>query len=348
MSKFGGGLVVIAGPRFGPSQLADTALADMLPVVVDNETRIQDQREFRLQLTPAAEQVDFMQLGNDDAENRKAWDDLGPLPWYQPVSRPHPLATVLAQHPTDTCVDGKTPQPIVAIRRYGKGEVVYLGFNESWRLRRRYGELYYRQFWGQMIHRLGLSHALGSQKRFVVRTDRQQYQTDDKVTLTAEAYDANFEPLSEEKLSDRKLVGELILPEHSGEVSEPVPLAVPQLREGVFEARIPVALGGEYRVRLKDPITGEFSEVSFQVASLSAERRSAVRNVALQNAISAETDGKAYDLTTAGSLADDIRVNPRSETSIRVFPLWDTWLVFGLAVTLMLGEWLTRKLINLP
>jgi hypothetical protein len=348
VSKFGGGLVVIAGPRFGPGQLADTALADMLPVVVDGDTRIQDQREFRLQLTPAAEQVDFMSLGAGDAENRKAWDDVGPLPWYQPVSRPHPLATVLAQHPTDTCVDGKTPQPLIAIRRYGKGEVIYLGFNETWRLRRRYGELYYRQLWGQMIHRLGLSHALGSQKRFVVRTDRQQYQTDDKVTLTAEAYDANFEPLSDEKLADRKLIGELLLPERAGEGAEPVPISVPQLREGVFETRIPVALGGDYRIRLKDPITGEFSEVNFQVASLSAERRSAVRNVALQNAISTETDGKAYDLTTVGSLADDIRVNPRSETSIRVFPLWDTWLVFGVVVTLMLGEWFARKLINLP
>ncbi len=348
VSKFGGGLVVIAGPRFGPGQLSDTALADMLPVVVDGDTRIQDQREFRLQLTPAAEQIDFMQLGADDAENRKAWDDLGPLPWYQPVSRPHPLATILAQHPTETCVDGKTPQPLIAIRRYGKGEVIYLGFNETWRLRRRYGELYYRQLWGQMIHRLGLSHALGSQKRFVVRTDRQQYQTDDKVTLTAEAYDANFEPLSDEKLADRKLIGEMLLPERAGEGAEPVPITVPQLREGVFETRIPVAAGGDYRIRLKDPVTGEFSEVNFQVASLSAERRSAVRNVALQNSISAETDGKAYDLTTVGSLADDIRVNPRSETSIRVFPLWDTWLVFGLAVTLMLGEWFARKLINLP
>ncbi len=349
VGKFGGGLVVIAGPRFGPGQLADTALADMLPVVVDGETRIQDQREFRLQLTPAAEQVDFMQLGGgDDAENAKAWDDLGPLPWYQPVSRPHPLATVLAQHPTETCVDGKTPQPLIAIRRYGKGEVIYLGFNETWRLRRRYGELYYRQLWGQMIHRLGLSHALGSQKRFVVRTDRQQYQSDDKVTLTAEAYDANFEPLSDEKLADRKLVGELLLPERAGEGAEPVPIAVPQLREGVFETRIPVALGGDYRIRLKDPVTGEFSEVNFQVASLSAERRSAVRNVALQNAIAAETEGRSYDLTTVDSLADDIRTNSRSETSIRVLPLWDTWLVFSVVVTLMMSEWFARKLINLP
>jgi hypothetical protein len=208
VSKFGGGLVVIGGPRYGPGQLASTPLADMLPVVVESGAKLQDQREFVLQMTPAAAQFDFMQLGKDAAENRKAWENLGPLPWYQPVSRLHPLGTALAVHPRDTCSDGKTPQPLIAIRRYGRGEVVYLGFDETWRLRRKYGELYYRQFWGQMIHRLGLSHTLGSQKRFVVRTDRSQYQVDDKVVLTVEAYDANFEPLGSDKSPDHKLTGE--------------------------------------------------------------------------------------------------------------------------------------------
>lgn len=348
VSTFGGGLVVIAGPRFGPGQLAATSLADMLPVVVDPDGRIQDQREFQLQLSPAAEQTDFMQLGSNPEDNQKGWDNLGKLPWYQPVARLHPLGTSLAEHPSDTCVDGKTPQPLVAVRRYGRGEVVYLGFNETWRMRRKYGELYYRQFWGQMIHRLGLSHALGSQKRFVVRTDRQQYQADDKVTLTAEAYDENFEPLAEDKLPEHKLTGEILAAPAAGEVSQPQPISLPQLREGVFEARIPVFNGGEHRVRVKDPITGEHTEVTFQVTSLSAERRSALRNVALQEEIANVTGGKSYDLTTAQRLVDDIRTDAISETTIKVFPLWSTWLAFALVTALMLGEWFLRKLINLP
>ncbi|HEV3022778.1 MAG TPA: hypothetical protein VGX76_09925, partial [Pirellulales bacterium] len=40
VGKFGGGLVVIAGPRFGPGQLADTPLAELLPVVVDPAGRV--------------------------------------------------------------------------------------------------------------------------------------------------------------------------------------------------------------------------------------------------------------------------------------------------------------------
>lgn len=349
VSKFGGGLVVLGGPRFGPGQLANTPLADMLPVIVDAGARPRDERGFALKLTPEAAGVDFMQLGASESESVKAWHNLGELPWYQPVSRLHPLATALAVHPTDTCVDGKTHQPIIAIRRYGKGEVVYLGFDETWRLRRKYGEQYYRQFWGQMIHRLGLSHALGSQKRFVVRTDRQQYQPDDKVLLTVEAYDANFEPLTDEHLPQKKLAAELTLPGKASDGGKIVQaLSIPQFREGVFETRIPVLQGGEHRVSVTDPITSEQAEVYFQVTNVSVERRSAVRNASLQRELAASTGGQSYDLTNVASFLNDFHPPQKSETSIKVFALWNTWLCFALVLLLLFGEWLVRKLVSLP
>lgn len=353
VSKFGGGLVIIAGPRFGPSQLARTPLADLLPVVVDSTARLRDDREFSLRLTPEAATVDFMQLGTGtdrqpDAENVRAWNNLGKLPWYQPVSRLHPLATALAVHPGDKTVDGKTPQPLIAIRRYGRGEVVYLGFDETWRLRRRYGELYYRQFWGQMIHRLGLSHALGSQKRFVVRTDRQQYQTDDTVLATVEAYDANFEPLSAADLPQKHLVAELHLPGQSGDNGERrQSLSIPLVRDGVFEVRISAISSGEHRLSVTDPITSERTDVHFQVTNVSLERRTAVRNVALQREIALATGGQAYDLETFGRFVDDFQPPRKSESSVIVRPLWHTWLCFAVVVSLMLIEWLVRKLLNL-
>lgn len=348
VGKFGGGLVIVSGPRFGPGQLSTTPLAEMLPVTVAADSRRQDRSEFTLRRTAAADQFDFMQLGNDEAENQKVWNNLGPLPWYQPVTGLHPLANVLAEHPTDRCTDGKTPQPLVAVRRYGRGEVVYLGFDETWRLRRRYGEKYYRQFWGQMIHRLGLSHALGAQKRFVVRTDRRQYQVDDEVTLTVEAYDSNFEPLADDKLTDHKLTGEIHLPVRAGEKAEPQRITLGQLREGVFEVRLPASQSGEYTVRVKDPVTGEMADASFQVTNLSLERRSAARNVALQTGIAQVTGGGAYDLETADRLPDEIHALAVAETSIKVLSLWDTWLGFALVVGLLIGEWLFRKRIHLP
>jgi len=378
VSRFGGGLVVIAGPRFGPSALAETPLADMLPVILDPEARPRDQAEFTLKLAPAAFQYDFMRLGEgeDDDENRRAWANLGRLPWYYPVKRLEPGgSTLLAGHPTDKCSDGVTPQPLIAIRKYGRGEVVYIGFNEMWRLRRKHGEKYYRAFWGQMIHRLGLSHALGSQKRFVVHTDRQRYQSDDKVVISVEAYNEDFEPLTDDMLakrgdvgaagagegagegvvptsgggSRRTLAARLIRPGGAGSlVGEEMRIRIPMLRPGLFEIRLPVFATGDYSLIVTDPITGkEVDPIHFQVATVSAERRSALRNYSIQQNLALETGGKTYELDQVDQFLTDFDPPRLTESSIQVVPLWSTPLCFLVFLTLAMSEWFLRKLVNL-
>ncbi|MBW3540310.1 MAG: hypothetical protein KY476_08570 [Planctomycetes bacterium] len=351
VGEFGGGLVVIAGPRFGPGQLAATPLADMLPVRVDSDARIRDEREFRLELTAfgrSGGQFDFMQLGTSPEDALEGWNNLGRLPWYQPVKAVEPgVTTVLAEHPTDVTSDGRTKQPLIAIRKYGKGEVVYIAFDELWRLRRAHGEKYYRAFWGPLIKRLGLSHALGSQKRFVVRTDRKEYRADDKVLLSVEAYDEDFEKLTETDVDGKSIEATVIRPRRSVEGHTETTLAVSQLKPGVFETRIPVFEPGEYRVRVTDPVTKDTSEVHFQVASVSAERRSAVRNVALEESLAAETGGRTYSLETVSKLPEDFSPPRLVERSTDIFPIWSTWPFFVVVIGLMLGEWFWRKMVNL-
>jgi hypothetical protein len=348
VGDLGGGLVVITGPRFGPKEMHQTPLADLLPVIIDPQAEVRSAPqypEFRLRLTPHAARYPFMQLGQDEAESQKAWDNLGKLPWYQPVAAMHDQAYILAEHPTDKLRDGKTPQPLISVRQFGKGQVVFLSFNETWRLRRKYGEKYYRQFWSQLIYNLGMSHALGHDKRFVVRLDQDQYRVEDKVTVTVEAYDVNFEPLDEENVPERTLEAELVIPGPGG--GEVRTFRIPMLRKGVFEARIPVLAPGEYALRVKDPVTGTYDPASFEVTSLSAERRRAVRDEKLQNQIAEKSGGKAYDLTNVHNLVNDLRVEPKVEKLTRNQPLWTTPLWFTMIVVLMLGEWLYRKLIRL-
>ncbi len=353
VTQFGGGLVIISGPRFGPGQLAETALADILPVVVDPAARLRDESPFQMQLTLEALKYRFMQLGESDESgdaSRRAWDNMGPLPWYQPVKWKHPLATVLAEHPTDLTTDGRAHQPLIAVREFPSGgKVVYLGFDETWRLRRRFGELYYRQFWGQMIQHIGLSNHIGLEKRFVVATDKLQYQPDDRVRLTVTAYDANFEPLTAEKLPQHQLTAELLSPTRAdGIATESQTLSIASKSDGVFEIEFPVLISGGYRIRVNDPITNAPKELTFRVVNLSPERQTAVRNTQLQEQIAAESNGRSYDLETVYRLPDEINLRPIQETSTKVFAVWNTWLCFALGVVLMLGEWLGRKLNNMP
>jgi len=300
--------------------------------------------EFALQLTPEADLHEFMKLGRNAAENREAWAAFDKMQWYRPVVRPHPLATVLAVHPKDRCVDGRTPQPLIAIRRYGKGQVVYFAFNEMWRLRKMHGEKYYGQFWGQLIYRLGLGRALGSQKRIRLQTDRHVYQAGQKVRITVEAYTRSYEPLGVEALS-----GRLIAVEGPGAAKDrQTRFTVPLARgEVIFETSLPVFSTGLHRLLIEDPVTGNEMEAAFKVAAASAERRSTVRNVALQRAMAERTGGRAYELDQIGRLLDDIKPRNIVQYTRRQIPLWNTWLVLILVLTLMVGEWTIRKLLNL-
>jgi hypothetical protein len=349
VGNLGGGLVILAGPRFGVRELYRSPLAEMLPIIIDPQAQLRgapEQPEFRPELTASAPRYAFMQLDLDPAENTRAWENLGKLSWYQPIAMVHPQADVLAQHPTDRCTDGKTPQPLIAVRKYGKGEVVYLAFNEMWRLRRQFGEKYYRQFWSQLIYRLGMSHALGPDKRFVVRVDQPQYRVGDKAVLSIEAYDENYEPLGEGNSGSRGITAEMTFPAANGASTRS--LSVPLLRAGQFEATLPLEVAGSYSIRVTDPVTSRNTELRFEVTSVSAERQRAVRDEQLQTALAESTGGRSYDLTNVHRLPSELELKPQEQRSTRHVTLWTTPLWFGLIVFLMLGEWLVRKWIWLP
>lgn len=344
VNEMGGGLVFCVGPRFGPGQWNDTQLARLLPVEVPPLTRIRE-TNFVPRLTPESALFDFMRLGENEAETRMAWDNIGKLSWYYPVQRVRPLATVLASHPYDTCPDGKTRQPLIAVQKVGRGEVVYVGVNEMWRLRRKYGEKYYRQFWGQMIHRLAIQHALGADKRFVVRSDHREYRSGDEAVLTVEAYDADFRPLNAAQLPTPQLAGMLLVPtESQPEMRE---IRFSETRPGWFESRLKLYNPGEYRLVVEDPLTKQRVETSFLVFNQSVEFQQITRNVERQRLLAQLTGGKSYELSEWDSLLKDLPREAQMETEVRELEIWNTWPFFLFVVGLLLCEWFARKWLNL-
>ena len=341
VERFGGGLVIIAGPRFSIGALQGTQLADMLPVVVDRSMRPKPSK-FQLSFTPQADNNPFVNLGDDPSQNDLAWSNMGNIPWYQPVLRAHPLATVLATHPTDKTVENTDLQPIIATRRYGKGEVIYIGFNETWRLRRKYGERFYRQFWGQMIYRLGLGRALGQQKRFAPSTDLTTYQTGERVTVTVEAYNRNYEHLDVTSLQARLLRQTAAGSQHIDDIQ--IPLA----RDNVFfEASIPPLEAGLYRLLIMDPETNEEFELGFEITTASRERLDVVRNTSLQKQLGDISGGQACELYELPEILNQLEAQDIKQYTERQLPLWNTWLILVLVLIIMHTEWLARKLSNL-
>jgi len=344
VNEMGGGLVFCVGPRFGPGQWNDTRLARLLPVEVLPLTRIRE-TTFVPRLTPEAALFDFMRLGENEDENRMAWENIGKLSWYYPVQRVRPLATVLASHPYDTCPDGKTRQPLIAVQKVGRGEVVYVGTNEMWRLRRKYGEKYYRQFWGQMIHRLAIQHALGVEKRFVVRSDHREYRSGDEAVFTVEAYDADFRPLNAAQLPTPQLVGTLLVPTEAQPQMREIRFS--ETRSGWFESRLKLYNPGEYRLVVEDPLTKQRVETSFLVSNQSVEFQQITRNLERQRLLAQLTGGKSYELSEWDRLLNDLPREAQIETEVRELEIWNTWPFFLFVVGLLLSEWFARKWLNL-
>src|SRR5690606_12086093 len=125
-------------------------------------------------------------------------------------------------------------------------------------------------------------------------------------------------------------------------------ITVPMARAGVFETRLPIYEPGDYRIRVVDPITQETHEARFSIADLSAERRVATRDASLQKAIAATTPGgRACEFDEMSGLLQDFDPPRRKMTTTDVVSLWDTWLVFGFVIGLLLTEWIVRKAVHL-
>lgn len=342
--EFGGGLIVVAGPRFGLAGLSGTTLGRMLPVTVNRDTSPAG-RPLSVRLSPSAADAGFMSLGADPGETDRAWSRLDRVPWHQPLAGVHPDAVVLAEHPGETTGDGR-PLPVIAVRRYGRGEVIYIGTSETWRLRRHAGDEYYRRLWAGMIYRLGLGRALGEQKRFVVRTDRPQYRGGDTVQLVVEAYDAEFRPL------EAPVLDATLLPPAGfgagGGASPSMELSLPVAADGViYRTAFPVYAAGTHRVLVRDPVTGDHAEVEFDVSAVSAEQRAATRDASLQHTLAAVTGGRAIEPDELPGLLDTIEPYVFEEPVERRVPLWNAPVALLLGAVLLFGEWLFRKWCNL-
>ena len=342
VSRFGGGLIVVTGPRFGTTELAKSPLASMLPVILHDDAELLDQDEFALQRTGAASRYPFMRLSESEAEDAVAWANLDAIPWYQPVSAVHAQADVLAEHPSALCDDQRTRQPLIAIRPYGRGQVVYLGFNEMWRLKKGFGYRYYQRFWSQLIYRLGMSHAVGAEKRFVVELDRSLYNVGDEAIVTVDAFDDDYQALGMSQLNDGRFVAQVHA--HIDGATTTQEVTLPMARPGRFEATIPLDRVGSYSVDVTDPTTDRTYQRPFVVSDSSIELRRVVRNHELQTAIANATGGRAYDISEIDQLLEELAWEPSVEQVQRQITLWTTPAWFVLVAGLMLSEWTIRKL----
>jgi hypothetical protein len=130
-------------------------------------------------------------------ENIKLWKTLPGQHWYyQGIKKAKRSAMVLVEHGEQSNEYG--PIPLLAVHRFGKGEVFFVGINSIWRWRYKIGNKITRRFWSQGMQYLGLPHLLGHVDRVNIDTSGQDFEVGDAIEVHLRVMDERYEPWSDD------------------------------------------------------------------------------------------------------------------------------------------------------
>jgi len=338
----GGGLLMISGEQSAPRDYANTPIADVLPVQIDERRANQDfSKPWRPRLTREGRQSPLLRLERNEADNRELWDvRLSDLFWYMRSERAKPQARVLMVHPRDRNHHGN--YVLAAWHRFGAGTCFWLGFDEAWRWRASVGDKYHYRFYGQIIRFLSLQ-SFTRAKRFFVTTDKTHYDVGEEVRIRAEVRDrdAVSQPEMQEVIVD--------LPDGT---PERLQLKAIEGEQGKYEGVYKPIQIGVYRLRIDPGDRGSESEVAERVFEVKLPRlelqEPRMDQDGLERIARASNGGRFMRLNELQDLPE--KIMPLTEV-IHVGrterQLWDQWWVIALFVGLVCLEWIGRKLCRL-
>jgi len=334
----GGALVLIAGPRYLPSAYGDTPLAGLMPIELTSVRYPQPgeaSEPFQVRPTPLGLAGPAMQLGDSAAETRRIWEKLPPLYWHVEAPELKPGARVLAEHPHERGPDGR-PLPLIVVQYVGAGEVLFHAVDETWRWRRRLGDVFFARYWVQMLRQLSRSKLAGAGKTAVLSTDRRQYQQGEPVRLRVR--------FSDERRAPEEDDGVTVVLERPSHKSERIKLRRTHGR-GTFEALLSRPAVGNYHAWMAIPtVEGRAPAVDFTVEAPRGEfERIRVDTVALRLA-ARQTRGRFYTFDTAAQLVGDLPEGRQVPVeTLPPKPLWNRWPLLLLFLGLLTAEWILRK-----
>ncbi|MBN8610515.1 MAG: hypothetical protein J0L92_08025 [Deltaproteobacteria bacterium] len=207
----GGSFAMIGGPlSFSQAGYAETPVGDVLPVEVlpsrTPESRALTTDAFHPRIADAARFHPLVQLASDARANELAWGALAPLQGLNVVARLQNQAQRVLEHPTLRDDDGQ-PLPVLATGTFGRGRVLALMTDTSWRWgMTTAGETgdasAYERFWDTSLRWLARDPLLDPAR---ISTDRERYGPEAAIHVEATLRDLGYQPFADETVHVRVL-----------------------------------------------------------------------------------------------------------------------------------------------
>ena len=290
VAEDGGSLVIHGDGADLPYSLNGTVLEPLLPVRLLNpmgeSTFAQEMSKpldtpYRLELGEEGQGHPLVTFDPNPVENRKIWAKFVPLYDLATQVEIKPSAIPLVQ----AWASEKGPRyPAIAYQTYGRGTVLYMGFDSTWRWRKIYGDRYFRDYWGKVVQFLGLPHLLRESAQASLIPDRLEAALSERVMLTGMIRNRDFSPYQAEFI-------EVVAQPENGE-GKRIRLDGMADRPGLFRGSFYPDREGRWTLRLP----AEFESEPIEIAALKISREfvnSAMR-LDLLNELAEKTGGAVF------------------------------------------------------
>jgi len=341
VDRRGGGLLMLGGPRaFAEGGWTGTAVADVLPVVLDRNKVQPKGSVTRLSIKPtrAGAATAVTQLGATEEASAERWSKLPVVTAVNRVDGIKPGATVLLTG-TD---ESRAERPMLIFQRYGRGKTFAFLPQDSWVWQMHstiaVDDLTHENYWRQLLR--WLVDGVPDQVEPALTTER--VEPGEGATLTASVVDPSFV-----ELNDAAVMATVTAPD--GTIAD-VPMSWDGEHPGQYQATVTTKAPGWYEAKIDATRAGKSvgsAVAHFRAAPGDAEYFDATMHSGTLRRIADETGGRFYDAANTASLADDLRYTGRGVTTVEEHELWHMPIVLLLLVGLLCAEWGYRRVVGL-
>jgi len=375
----GGTLILIAGPEAMPADYAATALAELIPVRLEQSAsrpgedraaanaNASPPRGFRVALTPEGADHVICRQDVDADKSRQVWQSVPPVYWRSRFTEAKPAATVLAYALDPGAPEwlsgkpaGTEPSPrrlaerreeyqrkhgLIFLAPHGLGKVMLLSFDRTWRLRYRRGDTYHHKFWGQVLRWATAGKLPVGSHLVKLGTDKTRYPPHARPVVRAKIVREDFSPVITDQVAIKVF--------SDGKSVARVPMRYLKDSPGMYVATLDELPAGTYRLELESPEAEALlkregmdklsAEISVDPSTPAEQIELAANRHLLGRLAGLSHDGMVVAPQEARRLLERLPPGKIKQTHRRQFALWDSWVLLGLFCALASAEWLLRK-----
>ncbi|MGV3772689.1 MAG: hypothetical protein ACO1QB_07290 [Verrucomicrobiales bacterium] len=330
------GLVFIPGRRGRQATFATSALADLMPVLLDasKPEGYSLQNESTLSLTANGKGHLLTRFETDENQNAYLWQQLPGFFWSAAVEKSRPGSEVLGVHSSLRNAAGRLP--LLAIRAAGSGKVLFMGTDSAWRWRRGVEDKYHYRFWSQVVRWMAHQRHLAQREGIRLTYSPETPRLGDTLYLQATVLNQAGFPVEEGNLA-----GTITTP--SGR-SEHLQFTSVEGGWGVFKSNFTPQEGGKYKLVAESAQHGRKFEAELDILRPDRERLGQPVNRAILQEIASITGGTNVMAPQFDELLKQISVLPEPKPLEQRIRLWSSPYWGGAILGLLALYWIGRKM----